>query len=607
MNESLTFGNNNAHDGAAIYISGPSVVKAYRTTAIIFKGNHATHNGGGIYIDYGSINEAVYTLDSGFLPLYQPCFISVENYVYKLYADTHILFFEDNVADDGGCDIFGGNLGLVFYQDTGKRCMTAVQELSQMNSTASAVSSSPSRVCFCDKNSSTANCLKYMDDVYIFPGDTFSVNAYTVGQHFGTSRGNVYAQILNKSSNSSIGSEQKVQTVDIWNCSGRKNTLTYRVRLSHFKDTETIVLTTEDVMVSNLVNESEIDSAIKEYEQVNKSYVPLVLLKLPVYIKVNFSMCPSGFDIVGGVCNCTHIFRGHFGKYSVTCDIGKQEIARQFTVWVDSYNNVTRYSQYCPLLYCNSSAVWVDLSKKDGSDAQCINHHSGVLCGGCQKGFSLAIGSSNCLPHCSDSYLWFLLVFCSAGVLLVLFIKYLNLTITQGMINGLIFYANIVQTNKDSLLSSNEPGVRVLATFIAWLNLDSGIETCFFKDLDMYTKTWLQFVFPLYLWTLAGGIILACRYSTLTTKYFGNNAVQVLATIIILSYNKLFIVITTVYSSSTINFENNVSQTVHDDLVWTYDGNVTFFGFRHLALFAVSTAVLLFLWLPFTLCVLLGQ
>ena len=102
--------------------------------------------------------------------------------------------------------------------------------------------------------------------------------------------------------------------------------------------------------------------------------------------------------------------------------------------------------------------------------------------------------------------------------MLVLFIKYLNLTITQGMIN---VYANIVQTNKDSLLSSNEPGVRVLATFIAWLNLDSGIETCFFKDLDMYTKTWLQFVFPLYLWTLAGGIILACRYSTLTTSTLG--------------------------------------------------------------------------------------
>ena len=36
--------------------------------------------------------------------------------------------------------------------------------------------------------------------------------------------------------------------------------------------------------------------------------------------------------------------------------------------------------------------------------------------------------------------------------------------------------------------------------FIAWLNLDFGIETCFYDGMDAYSKTWLQFVFPLYIW-----------------------------------------------------------------------------------------------------------
>ena len=140
-----------------------------------------------------------------------------------------------------------------------------------------------------------------------------------------------------------------------------------------------------------------------------------------------------------------------------------------------------------------------------------------------------------------------------AGVLLVLLVKYLNLTVTQGLLNGFILYANIVQTNKSVLLSSGDMGVRALSAVIAWFNLDFGIETCSSKNLDMYTKTWLQFAFPVYLWVLAGGIILACRYSQLATRFFGNNAVHVLATILLLSYNKLLRVIITVVSAATIH------------------------------------------------------
>ena len=183
----------------------------------------------------------------------------------------------------------------------------------------------------------------------------------------------------------------------------------------------------------------------------------------------------------------------------------------------------------------------------------------------------------------------------------MLTIKYLNLTITQGLISGLILYANIVQTNKAVLLSSNELGVRAFSTVIAWFNLDFGIEMCFSESLDMYTKTWLQFVFPLYLWMLAGGIILGCRYSQLVTRFFGNNAVHVLATIFLLSYNKLLRVIISTYSATTILVQNK------DRVVWTYDGNIPYFGPQHAILFTVSTAVLLFLWLPFTVLILLGH
>lgn len=247
----------------------------------------------------------------------------------------------------------------------------------------------------------------------------------------------------------------------------------------------------------------------------------------------------------------------------------------------------------------------VNFSKDNGADEQCMHHRSGVLCGECQTNYSLAIGSSNCLPNCSDTYLLLLLVFAVDGVLLVLFIKFLNLTITQGMVNGLIFYANIVQSNKDTLLSSSEPAVRVFATFIAWLNLDFGIETCFSSNLNMYLKTWLQFVFPIYLLMIAGGIVLACRYSQLATRFFGNNAVQVLATILLLSYNKILRIIITVCSVSII--QTQTSENIGEKFVWSYDGNIQFLGVQHALLFAACTGVFLIHWLPFTLYILLGR
>ena len=187
--------------------------------------------------------------------------------------------------------------------------------------------------------------------------------------------------------------------------------------------------------------------------------------------------------------------------------VNNETVQRQHSVWVHASNTTARYSLHCPLLYCKSALVAINLSAQNGIDRQCLNHRSGVLCGRCKNGYSLAIGSSHCLHHCSNEYLSLLLLFSAAGVLVVLFIKYLNLTTAQGMINGLIFYANIVKTNKNVFLTSNEVVVRVFAAFIAWFNLDVGIEMCFYHGLDAYTKTWLQFVFPLYLWALAGGML----------------------------------------------------------------------------------------------------
>ena len=198
-------------------------------------------------------------------------------------------------------------------------------------------------------------------------------------------------------------------------------------------------------------------------------------------------------------------------------------------MWIGNYTGGITVHRYCPLDYCNTNITAVNLYNQQ---EQCAFNRSGVLCGACRPGLSLVLGTSQC-KQCSNLYLLLLIPFALAGVVLVLLLLKCNLTISTGTINGLIFYANIIQATKTAFFptSSNSTLVHILSVFIAWLNLDLGIETCFADGLNTYYRTWLQFVFPLYIWSLVGLLILVSRYSITVSKWTGSNTVSVLATL----------------------------------------------------------------------------
>ena len=135
------------------------------------------------------------------------------------------------------------------------------------------------------------------------------------------------------------------------------------------------------------------------------------------------------------------------------------------------------------------------------------SHRAGVICGGCKPGYSLILGSTECW-QCSNINLWLLLPFGLAGVLLIVFFSLTDMTVATGTIHGLLFYANIVSENKSSFFPP-ESANGFLFVFMAWLNLDLGIRSCFYNGLDAYAFTWLQLLFPAYIWLLAIGIIIA--------------------------------------------------------------------------------------------------
>ena len=148
-----------------------------------------------------------------------------------------------------------------------------------------------------------------------------------------------------------------------------------------------------------------------------------------------------------------------------------------------------------------------------------------------------------------------------------------------------------------------------LHVFISSINLDLGIEMCFYSDMDVYQKTWLQFVFPFYIWFLVGVIILVCHYSSTVMKLMGMRNIEILATLFLLSYAKLLKTIVTALSVTNIMVASadNITDPLRPHKVWVYDGNIDYFSSKHLPLFTVSVTFLIILFLPYTLFLLCGQ
>ena len=175
----------------------------------------------------------------------------------------------------------------------------------------------------------------------------------------------------------------------------------------------------------------------------------------------------------------------------------------------------------------------------------------------------------------------------------------LHLTVDVGTLNGLIFYANIVHSNREAYFQHTREITNFHALFISWLNLDFGIETCFYDGMDIYVYSWLQFLYPFYLWFLIGAIIFICRYSRRLLHSLGRNPVATLGTILFLTYGKTFNSIIVPLSKTELTFANDASSSTHS--VWLYDGSIEYFTApKHIVLGLFAILILLLAFVPYT-------
>ena len=291
--------------------------------------------------------------------------------------------------------------------------------------------------------------------------------------------------------------------------------------------------------------------------------------------------------------NDTCACRFEFNIPSITCDINTQIITRDGNIWIGYKSNSDCLIVYqnCPFDYCNDNTIHF---KVTSPKVQCLYNRYGLLCGQCVEGLSLMLGSNKC-GQCANDYLVLIIPFAVAGIVMVAFVIVLNLTVSVGTINGLIFYANIIKLYEHFFFPNSH--IPFLSHFISWLNLDLGIETCFYNGMNSCCKTWLQFIFPGYVWFLIILIIKLSQYSSKVVRFVGRQAIPVLATMILLSYTKLIRTVFLVphYTNIQCRGDNNITF-----LRWYIDANVQYLKGCHLALLLFSLVVIFLLIVPYT-------
>ena len=562
----ITFTGNYATNGGALYLDSHSNISITLPTTVYFINNTAFVSGGAIYVeDIQNQNE-------------QPsCFFQVNSANHTL---TPSFIFEQNSAQLAGSVLYGGNLDNCIlncdglppeYQST---CHNANSNISgivfdaitiigaQANQTEiiSTISSDPCTVILCDNSS---------DTYAIYPGQSIFLSLQTVGQRNGICPTGLSIY------------ETKYNNV-----------------LQFLRTGESCT----SVNISFLL--CEVDEIAIQPQTASSCHSKYTVNT--VYVSVRYIPgCPPGFQLKPTAVYCTCI--ALLINKGINCDLNNEAITIQGLEWIGNLStlgpqhDVIAFASVCPFDYCTNGRPINIMLDIVGQNAQCSNNRRNVLCGECNDGLSASLGSSNC-KKCSNDLLALLVVFAVMGVALVLFLFVTNLTVPTGTINGLIFYANIVRSNKDIFFTQAQGGFATfLQTFIAWMNLDFGIEVCFYDGMDNYAKAWLQFMFPTYILTLVGIFILIGRYSQAISNMCRYNAVPVVATLLYLSYAKLIQTTIIIFAPATLELSDN-----KEKHVWQYDGNIEYLGSKHAWLFVFGLLVTVGLIIPYTSLILLS-
>ena len=348
--------------------------------------------------------------------------------------------------------------------------------------------------------------------------------------------------------------------------------------------------------------------------------------------------CPIGFQFynLSHKCDCSHVLQ-NFG-YQPICTISSDGHNPLITItlpvttlshWIGviEINNVTSFSvSTACYLYCNfnskyntyminqsdNSILMMDSDKPNYKESLCLKNRVGALCSQCAPGYSVVFGSSDCI-RCSNWWLLTLIIYGVAGPLLIYLLYVLKLTLSNGEINGIIFYAQVISIGRlMQLYTIKNIGFENLKLYFIFakglvslinLSIKFNIPLCLYDGMTELCKSCIGLIFPVYFLTIVIVLIIISRYSVRLSNRIADSSVQILVTVVHLS-------IATLLTSTLDVFTPVYIYTNTSDVplkVWQNDGTVEYGKGGHLILMIVTGAIVGFIIIGYLTVLLAGR
>lgn len=312
-----------------------------------------------------------------------------------------------------------------------------------------------------------------------------------------------------------------------------------------------------------------------------------------LWVVVALQACPPAFHLETdshGVSQC--VCDSHVATIGSECNFSSYTVTRRQDSWLgteerddgnDNRSDVV-YVALCPIGFCNNDYAFVDLTVPD---QLCERGRTGVLCGACKSNLSVVFGSPECL-RCSNYWIFTAFVYAVAGVLLVAILFLLNVNISQGSFSSIsvIFYVNVVSVNADIMFQSNNRGF--LFIWVSLLNLELGFPLCFYDGMNEAAKAGLQCIFPVYLLCITLAVIFLSYRSRHIARLTASRGIQVVATLLYLSFSKMLRYVIDILSFATLRGEEQ------NRVIWRFDGNLDFATGTHILIMIMPALLTLF-------------
>ena len=274
------------------------------------------------------------------------------------------------------------------------------------------------------------------------------------------------------------------------------------------------------------------------------------------------------YDSKTSSCTCNELLKAE----RIKCENTENGYKLSTTdhVWIGKSTTDELIVGTCIYDYCEP-ATEVNISDFDLQCAEGYNR-KGFLCSTCKEGYSVVFGSNRC-KQCSNSFFSLILAFGAAGIFLILLVSILNITLSEGYLNGVLFYSHIVNIFVNELFPPKK--FKIIAIPMALLSLNLGFEVCFYNGMTSLTRVVLQFIFPAYLFILMGIIVLLARVSPFLNK-IGFSAAKTFGTLLFVCYTSVLETSIEIFSFRYINTLNQSTFTR-----WHTDANIPYFRGLH--------------------------